>query len=203
VKYVEIGCGAGHTTARRSDGSVVAWGRNLDSELSVPSAPSGWMFARARAGGLRSVAILEPLPACGSASLSCWPGSANSASPSGAHILVEGCAGMTANDLVFTVTGLPQGVPGIFLYGPQQMHAPLGNGWACVGGSVQRVLPALHTNPAGNVVFPVDLTSFPFSGSANTITAGSGWNFQYWYRDSAGNPSTFNFSDAQHIVFAP
>ena len=116
---------------------------------------------------------------------------------------VVGCAGLTANDLEFTVTGLPKGVPGIFFYGPQQIHAPLGNGWSCVGGGVQRVLPPLIADPTGKVVYQVDLTSFPFTGSAHSITAGTGWNFQYWYRDPAGNPTTYNFSDAQHIVFAP
>jgi hypothetical protein len=110
---------------------------------------------------------------------------------------------MTANDLVFTVTSLPSSTPGILFYGPQQTHAPLGNGWLCVGGYAQRVLPALLSDPTGKVILPLDLTSFPFTGSANTITAGSAWTFQYWYRDPAGIPTTSNLSDAQHIVFAP
>jgi hypothetical protein len=130
-------------------------------------------------------------------------GSANSASSGGARFQVAGCPGLTANDLVFTVTGLPHGVPGIFFYGPQQIHAPLGNGWTCVGGGIQRVLPPLIADPSGKVVFPVDLTSFPFTGARIRSPRASGWNFQYWYRDPNGNPTTYNFSDAQHIVFAP
>jgi hypothetical protein len=34
--------------------------------------------------------------------------------------------------------------------------------------------------------------------------AGSGWSFQYAFRDPVANPlKTWNLSDAQHIVFAP
>jgi hypothetical protein len=64
-------------------------------------------------------------------------------------------------------------------------------------------MPRLVADPNGVVIYPVDLTQFPFSGSAHSIAAGSAWNFQFWYRDPAGPPSSFNFSEAQHIVFAP
>jgi hypothetical protein len=203
VVYVELATGAEHTVARRSDGRVVAWGDDSHGECDLPDPPIATVFAKLAAGNWRSAALYEAPPACGSVSLTCWPGARNSVSPSGATFQVEGCPSIVANELVFTVTGLPPGVPGIFNYGPQQIHSALGNGWACVGGGVQRVLPPLLADPTGKVVFPVDLTSFPFSGSANTITAGSSWNFQYWYRDPNGNPTTYNFSDAQHIVFAP
>ena len=80
---------------------------------------------------------------------------------------------------------------------------PFGNGWRCIGGSLRRVLPPLVSDPSGRVSFTVDLTKFPFSGSAQAILPGSCGNFQYWYHDPAGTPSSFNLSDAWHLVFAP
>ena len=203
LAYVEVAAGWPHSVARRSDGSVVAWGSNLYSQCNVPALPSGLSYVEAAASQYRSVARLEAAPPCGSTSSYCWPAAANSVSASGASFSVDGCPGLTANNLVFTLSGLPPGKLGIFYYGAQQQHLPFGNGWACVGGGVQLVMPPLVADPNGVVVYPVDLTQFPFSGSAQTIFAGSAWNFQFWYRDPAGSPSSFNFSDAQHIVFAP
>ena len=91
----------------------------------------------------------------------------------------------------------------MFLYGSTQQQVPFGNGWGCLAGSVQRVLPTLVGSPSGTVSFPVDLTQYPFSGSSNPILPSSGWYFQYWYRDPLGTPSTFNTSDALHVFFAP
>ncbi|HVS08805.1 MAG TPA: hypothetical protein VMS76_02950, partial [Planctomycetota bacterium] len=203
LSYVEVAAGYFHTVARRSDGSVVAWGSNTTSQCNVPALPSGLIHVEFAAAEWHTVARLAPAPPCGSTSSSCWPAAANSVSASGASFSVEGCPGLTANNLVFTISGLPPGKLGIFHYGAQQQHLPFGNGWACVSGSVQRVMPPLVADPNGVVVYPVDLTQFPFSGSAHSIAAGSAWNFQFWYRDPTGSPSSFNFSEAQHIVFAP
>ena len=105
--------------------------------------------------------------------------------------------------MLFTVSHLPPGVPGIFFYGQQQAQQPFGGGWLCIGGSAQRVLPAQFASAAGVTTYAVDLSSYPFTGSANPITPGSAWSFQFWYRDPHGGATNFNLSDAQHIVFAP
>jgi hypothetical protein len=200
--FVEVAAGGAHTVARRSDGSVVAWGSNDYGQCNVPALPSGLTYAEVGAGGVRTVARLAPAPPCGSTSSYCGPAAANSASASGASLSVDGCPGLTANDLVFSVSGLPPGGRGILYYGAQQQHLPFGSGWACVGGGVQRVMPALVADPSGVVSYALDLTQFPFSGSARSIAAGSAWNFQYCYRDP-GSAAGFNFSNAQHIVFGP
>jgi hypothetical protein len=101
------------------------------------------------------------------------------------------------------VDGLPPAKFGLFYYGTQQKHLAYGNGWTCVGGSSRRVRPGFVSDANGRVTFAVDLTQFPFTGSAHAIQPGSAWNFQYWYRDTAGTPSTFNFSNGRHVVFAP
>lgn len=198
LSYVEVAAGTSHTVARRSDGSVVSWGL-----FDVPVLPSGLSYAQVAAGEQYTVALVEPAPPCGSASSYCWPAAANSVSASGASLSVAGCPRLTANNLAFSISGLRPGGLGIFYYGAQQQHLPFGNGWACVGGGVQRVMPPLVADPHGVVSYPVDLTQFPFSGSAHSIAAGSSWNFQYGYGDPVSSPTNFNFSDALHIVFAP
>lgn len=49
----------------------------------------------------------------------------------------------------------------------------------------------------------IDLSVPPFSSGPNAIRPGSTWSFQLPYRDPAGSPSTFNFTDALHLVFGP
>ena len=61
----------------------------------------------------------------------------------------------------------------------------------------------LHsTGTNGLVAYDVDLTKPPTGGGAGMITAGSTWNFQFWYRDPTG-PATFNSSDATSLTFLP
>ena len=68
---------------------------------------------------------------------------------------------------------------------------------------MQRVVPSVVADPTGTVQLAIDLSQFPFSGSPTAITPGSTWNLQFWYRDPAGAPTSYNLSDAVHVVFAP
>jgi hypothetical protein len=68
VTYTEVSAGgyfeylllfaqyAGHSVALRSDGSVVAWGRDLHGQCSVPPLPTGVEYVEIAAGGLHTVA---------------------------------------------------------------------------------------------------------------------------------------------------
>jgi hypothetical protein len=56
LSYVEVAAGTGHTLARRSDGSLAAWGNNLYGQCSVPALPAGLSFAGLAAGSVHSVA---------------------------------------------------------------------------------------------------------------------------------------------------
>ncbi len=203
VSYVQIATGEQFNVARLSDGSVVAWGDNSVGQCDVPSPRSGESYTGIAAGAYSAVAFYSPAPACGSTSNYCYPAKPNSASPNGAQLTVEGCPGLTANNLVLDVSGLPPSRTGMFVYGSSQQQVSFGNGWGCVAGGIQRVYPTLLSSPTGTVSYPVDLTQFPFSGSAHSILAGSAWNFQYWYRDPTAPPSMFNLSDGLHISFAP
>jgi hypothetical protein len=202
TSYVEIEAGCTQTVLRRSDGAVLAFGDSYDGQLNVPPLPPRFAFGSITTKGPLTIARMDRLPPCGSIASYCLPPAPNSAGL-GASFEVSGCPGITANDLVFTVSGLPAQKFGLFVYGSQTRYVPYGNGWTCVGGSFRRVRPGFVSDPQGNVTFDVDLTQFPFTGSPQAIEPGSAWNFQYWYRDTAGSPSNFNFSDARNLVFAP
>lgn len=198
LSYVEVAASWVHSMARRSDGSVVVWG---DLEA-APPLPGDMGYAGIATGNSHALAFFHPLPACGSVALQCWPPQANSASPAGAHLVVLGCPGILANELELSVTGLPPGQVGLFLYGPESAHLPLGDGLLCVGAGAQRILPPQVSSLAGTAQLALDLTQGPFSSGPNAVTAGSAWSFQYWYRDRGGDPATVNLSDAAHVVFA-
>lgn len=106
---------------------------------------------------------------------------------------------VAANDLRLKVINLPNST-GQFYYGPQQILAPLGNGFRCVGGQTCRLSPIL-TASGNEAVLDVDYASLPSAACA--ILPGDTWNFQYWYRDPfAANGTTFNLSDAIEFQFA-
>ena len=56
LTYVEVAAGDGHTVARRSDGSVVAWGDNAYGQCNVPALPAGLTYVEVAAGGDHTVA---------------------------------------------------------------------------------------------------------------------------------------------------
>jgi hypothetical protein len=202
VSYVELSCKSLETLARRSDGSLVEWG-DCSYGCDIPDLPPGSVYALMAVGGTHSIACLGSAPACGSISSYCWPAAPNSASATGAHLDVAGCPSLTANDLVFTVTGLPPHAFGLFNYSRSQRQVAFGNGSSCVTNHVQRVQPMIAADPGGVLTFALDLTQPPFTGSTNPILPGSARNFQLCYRDPSSPPALFNYSDARHIAFSP
>src|SRR5206468_851503 len=66
--YVEVAAGGFllfpnsicHSVARRSDGSVVAWGANNYRQINVPAMPPGLTYVEIAAGGSINVARLGP-----------------------------------------------------------------------------------------------------------------------------------------------
>ena len=87
---------------------------------------------------------------------------------------------------------------GIFTYGPNQFNTPFGNGYLCISPFPPGIykMPTQHLGN-GTVVrtmaaHPADFVLF---------TAGSSWNFQFWYRDPPAGNANFNLSDGLHITF--
>ena len=112
-------------------------------------------------------------------------------------ISAVGSASVAANDLTLSAVHLPEQT-GIFFAGSTQLELPFGNGWRCVGGQILRLRP--RQVQAGILRQELDLATPPLIG---TITPGSSWNFQAWYRDPMGGGSAFNTSNALAVGFLP
>lgn len=128
-------------------------------------------------------------------------GAPNSAG-AGASISASGSASVCANDLVLHVSGAISAQFGMFYYGPNQVQAPFGDGFRCVGAGglgTFRLLPPLPASGTGTAQHALDLSAPP--ASAGQILPGSSWNFQYWYRDPAFGGTGFNLSDALKVEF--
>lgn len=115
---------------------------------------------------------------------------------SAATMYLEGSSSVIANDLVLHATAVPDGVPGIFFYSAN-LHSPglpFGHGFLCIGPGVQRLAPS---NASGNQLsHALDLPT-----QASDITAGTTWNIQAWFRDTAAGGSGFNTSNAMTVSF--
>jgi hypothetical protein len=100
-----------------------------------------------------------------------------------------------------SVTGQPvsPGSFGMFTCGQDQYNVPFGNGYLCIspfGPGIKR----MATQHLDAVTLTHDIFQVP--SEAAYFQPGSSWNFQFWYRNSAANPLTFNLSDALHVDFA-
>jgi hypothetical protein len=128
----------------------------------------------------------------------------NSYSTSGAVIDWGGSTSVAANNLELYAAQSAPNEYGIFFYGPGRRQSALGNGWLCVdptGTGFQRLLPPIRASGFGESQRLLDVTSPPSPGGQ--ITAGSTWNFQYWFRDTMGGGSAFNLSDGLEVTFCP
>lgn len=118
-----------------------------------------------------------------------------------------GTTSIAANDLILTVNGATPNTLGIFYYGPAQLNAIPINGtssFRCVGAggvSIYR-LGASPTNSGGAALKLMDYNSGPANAGTGAITAGSTWNFAFFYRDTA-EAAGMNFSNGLEAVFCP
>ena len=118
----------------------------------------------------------------------------------GALMGSTGSLSIAANTFSVNVSGAIAGQPGLFFFGGVQTQVPFGNGFRCVtGATVVRLNPASPANGLGNNARAVDFTT----AQGSTITAGSTWNFQYWYRDVAAGGAGFNLSNGLSATFQP
>lgn len=119
----------------------------------------------------------------------------------GASIGALGSTSITRNDLVLVVSGCPVGASGMFFFGSFATQIPFGEGYLCVTGNQQRLLPAVLTGPGGAASLALDFSD-PTS-SAALITPGSTWRFQLWYRDPQLVGQGFNLTNGLGISFCP
>jgi len=123
---------------------------------------------------------------------------------SGALMGTTGSSSISVNNFTIQTSNAPADKFGVYFYGPNQIQAPFGDGFRCVGGATQRVYPLLQTDGSGFASRQVDFTVYPAGSGSNQITPGSTWNFQFWFRDPMGPGGTgFNLSDAVSVSFCP
>ncbi|MDP6519227.1 MAG: hypothetical protein QF411_04955 [Planctomycetota bacterium] len=121
-----------------------------------------------------------------------------------AAISLAGSSSISANNWVVEATPVPNNW-GIFFYGANQVAGgngiPFGDGRLCVGaGQVYRGSPRMAS---GNVhSYDIGVQNPP--SASGTITVGSIWHFQAWFRDPQGSGgSGYNFSDGLTVQACP
>ena len=122
----------------------------------------------------------------------------------GAVMDFTGSTSISANNFSLRTTDGVPNVFGLYFYGPNMIQAPFGDGFRCVGGQTFRIQPPAQFNGSGVVTRAVDFTSPPAGSGGGAITAGSSWNFQFWFRDPMGpGGNGFNLSDGLNASFIP
>lgn len=119
---------------------------------------------------------------------------------SGALMGWSGTTSLSADDLVLRASGVPPLQIGLFIAGDGSAQVPFGDGWRCVGGAVERLLPAVFAAGDGSVSHAVDFGSPPLSVK---YTAGETAWFQLWYRDPDAGGAGFNLSNALKAELCP
>jgi glucose/arabinose dehydrogenase len=120
----------------------------------------------------------------------------NSVGP-GAVMRFGGSTAISHDNLVLMCEKAPPHVHGNFYYGQGQAQVPFGNGFRCIASQLHR-LPFVSTNASGAATYAFDVEAPPA-----VITAGSTWNFQYWYHDAAAGGALFNESNGLAVTFCP
>jgi hypothetical protein len=173
--------------------TTVACGNGYDYRVSATNCASGSGYAIATS----VFADCCPLPAK-------YCTSNRNSTGAVALISAVGSTSIARDELTLSAVGTVPGTKGLFLYGPQQTQVPFGDGLRCVGTGglgLFRLGPPIVAGPNGGVSKRLDLANQTGPGA---ITAGSTWNFQYWYRDGAlPGGKGFNTSDAVSATFCP
>ena len=118
-------------------------------------------------------------------------------------ISASGSTSVALDILLLTASNVPAGQFGLFYYGPAQTQVAFGNGFRCVGGGATGVvrLPVIASSTTRCLELELDIANQP--PGSGSITAGSTWNFQAWFRDAAAGGAAFDLSDGLQVVFTP
>ena len=188
------------------NGSTISNKINHETDLAIPGSVSITSFGEDANGELYIVdasggQIYKIIEECSGSATNYCTGDPNSVGP-GASIGLIGSSSFSVSDNNFTLTaaGAPAGVFGIFFYAANQGSVPFGEGTLCVSGSIFRLQPPFVIDGFGTGLKVVDFNNLPAGGE---ILGGSNWNFQLWYRDTAGGPAGFNTSDGLSVDFCP
>lgn len=190
--------GATAATADSAFGSTIAglgdWNVNgsVDVAVGVPQgAPSG-------VGSGQALVYESGAQGCGSVTTYCTA-APNSTGLAAVLSTSVGSTSVAANNFSLSCSQMPLAQFALAFYSTAEANSPFGNGTLCVSPQY-RVNPPQPTLGTGTIVAPVDLANPP--EPAAQITAGSTWNFQVWYRDSAMGVGS-NLSNPIKVTFCP
>lgn len=122
-------------------------------------------------------------------------------------LLMAGSAVAADDNLTLIATGLPVGVPMMFLNGDSTGSAPAAGGslgTLCLGGGIgryDRPGEIRFSDDLGVAALRTTLPSTPRPTGTTAALAGQVLYFQAWYRDTAGGVSVSNFTGARGIRF--
>ena len=85
---------------------------------------------------------------------------------------------------------------GVFFLGVQLQPVPFGDGVLCIAPPTTRL--AVRPIQAGLATLGAAPSQLPLA-----VDAGTSLQFQFWFRDPAGGPAGFNFSNALGVTYAP
>jgi len=111
-----------------------------------------------------------------------------------------GTPNLSMNNFGLDVVAAPPGQIGLFIFGQNQVSVPSGNGNLCVNGNLKRLYPAVTIDGATTGSYQIDFNAEPALGN---LTAGSTWNFQFWFRDVPAGGAQYNWSDGLSVTFCP
>ena len=199
---VEIAAGKLHSAARRSDGSVVAWGSNSKGQCDLPSLPPGYAYVEIAASEGHNVARYEPICLTPTTyctaktnSLGCTPAIALSGPPSASA--GSGCT-LSTSHLLGNKNGL-------YVHSTAGAQAlPFHGGFLCVQSPLKRH-PGKNTGGTGtqcNGVLSEDLNAYIASGADPALVAGATVWLQAWSRDPAA-PVGDSLSNAISALICP
>jgi hypothetical protein len=118
-----------------------------------------------------------------------------------------GSSSVASDDLRFEATQLPASVNAILFMGPSQVLAPLGDGLRVVGAGTSLMFrfSLQQADASGLLLRGPGLIGYSQGFSPlGQIRAGQSWNFQCWFRDSAGPCAhTTNLTNGVHVQFTP
>ena len=121
---------------------------------------------------------------------------------SGAQLLAQGSASVSAGNLALSASLLVPGQAGLFFQGTADINGGsgslFGDGLRCVGGNVTR-LEVRMANSAGH-----SATTLPIAATVG-VGPGDVRHYQLWYRDSVASPcgTGFNLSNGLEISWTP
>jgi hypothetical protein len=121
----------------------------------------------------------------------------------GAWLTTTGSTSISSAGLRLIATEAPTGTAGIFFYGASKQRSSWGNGLLCVAGTLFRAWPTAATNSQGLAYLDIDYHRPPFSSGPGSIAPGSTWNFQYVFRDDAGDGARFDSTNGMEVLFCP